>query len=303
MKYWIALCTLFFIILAACDTTPIDEPPSGGEEETPPATCEGDLLLQSTVPDTSHFADESVLTLEFAFEQTASQAITYTVESSDVQVAHAEIANEALRLQPKQIGETNITVTATDACDNTETMAFTFSVLDPCPPSQPADTADYFPLTVGQTWMFEHIFQVHDIPSYREIGTLSWTVAEEQSCRKGTRSYRIVEHFEGKEQVLLAHSDTWEDRESISRDGGFLFVQGDSLSLGPYSFDPFQRYQSAPAPDTLQITQNGNTECASHRPCTLHLTFVRGEGLVKRHFIDHPSVGWYETEDQVRIDN
>ena len=290
------------LLLAACDSSPALEDPPLVER---PSECPGDVVLTKAPRDTSLYAGATAAWLRLpgsflAFEHTAEQPLTYSLHSSNEEVATARLENGYVVISPLSTGQARISVLAQDACQHMGEARFSVQVLDACPPALAPGEVDYFPLEIGQRWTFERTYQVHTVPTWRHVGILTWRV-EQAMCEAGARLFHITEQFEGTEQITY-DGTTWQDAEPVSQRRTLTFTQrADSLILEAYAFEPFRWHYPATTPDTVEVSQTSG--CSSHRPCSVQLKLVRGEGVVQRHFIDHPSADWYVTDDEVRIEN
>jgi hypothetical protein len=193
--YRLALA-LLVLAAAGCDGAG-PGPPDGGNPivvQEPPA----DVTLAG-------FQEIQVVDLSSTFVHVGGFAVslTFGVDTDAASVEWVDASQQRLRLRPTRVGTTVVTVTASARGASQSTS---FSVLvEPtavatCPPPQPEGTDDFVPLTAGETWAYDYVWQMGPghggAPTQRREGILTHEFLSVE-CIGVTREATVREHMEG----------------------------------------------------------------------------------------------------------
>ena len=158
-----------------------------------------------------------------------------------------------------------------------------------CSLAPDAGEVDYFPLTVGDVWVFDYEYTSRDaMPSTtRRTGTLTWTVESMDECDQDRQPYTITETLETTTTVRLNGELFSEDSSSRSKRLD-REAFGDSVFV-PYSDEPVLRFGPSTGPDTLEYSDFNPLcvgQCVSGTTYTRNfMDVVQGRGIVSRYFL------------------
>jgi hypothetical protein len=189
-------------------------------------------------------------------------------------------------------------VASCDSISNRETEIFR-KYEEHCPPEPDPGSVDYFPLMVGETWVFDYqssggSYHGGAWDSRNRTGTLTWTV-ESRECQRGdTEIYTVYEELEGttkKKWGTLDPSETDSSMGTFSQTRQHTFTVSDSVLLFmPYFSAEVERFGPASGPDTLEVRGEPVGCILDGCGCTARsqLQLARGRGLVsRRNFCPH----------------
>ena len=267
------LAVVLLGVLAGCD---------GATADPTPAT----IQLTTPFADIEMTVDDEGVAVQLSDHFSAGAAhLTFTAEITGgaASLDWEDQANRILRIEPASIGESTITVTARATGGITRSETFRVRVLlGRCPPPAGVDSADYFPLTVGQEWRFDYVREYRSTSSggvthTRNVGESTITVTS-ATCVDGRRRAAVRLHATGDSFHMSEYPDPPEwvfDGPFVNSDTQYFEETAENLVyfLVPDFGHLFgtQRYAPSAGPNVIVVP--------STSWCSSSITLTRDAGM------------------------